>query len=278
VDKKLKYSIVLTKKSEYVHTLLKRKIERCKHLKIIKNEEKGKGAILFEVEAKDVEGDILISRIISDVIVENMQLRFLVETVKKKYAFLEERAQCDVLIKTLRLLWFRKKDKIDNYTLTKVDIEKRVRKYFEESKKNEIILDGFLNFRLQDHKKSWEDMLKRVVQGYILEKDYRDFISILRYFVSIKKPVKKLVNLKYEGNKYVLSDENGDEIDYAKYESNLGIKGSMSPSDIVLSMLINLAPEKIMLYDYKDFPDKKFVLTVKNVFFKRVVLKTVRQD
>lgn len=277
MDKKLKYTIVLTKKSEYVYALLKRKIERSKSVKIIKNEEKGKGAILIEAETKDKEGDILVAKIISDVIVENMQLRFLVETVKKKYAFLEERAQCDILIKTLRLLWFRKKDKVDNYTLTKLDIEKRVKKYFEESPKKEIVLDGFLNFRLQDHKKAWENMLKRIVQGYILEKDYRDFISILRYFVSVKKPIKRLVSLKYKDNKYVLSDENDNEIDCRAYESKLGTS-RMSTSDTILSMLINLAPEKIMLYDYKDFPDKKFVVTVKNVFSKRVFLKSVQQE
>ena len=274
----MKYTIVITKKSEYVYALLKRKIERSKSIKMIKNEVKGKGAILIEAEAKDNEGDLAVVKIISDVIVENMQLRFLVETVKRRYAFLEERAQCDILIKTLRLLWFRKKDKVDNYTLTKLDIEKRVKKYFEETKKNEIILDGFLNFRLQDHKKAWEDMLKRVVQGYILEKDYRDFISILRYFVSMKKPIKRLVNLKYKDNKYVLSDEDDNEIDCKAYESKLGLKSGMSASDLILSMLINLAPEKIMLYDYKDFPDKKFVVTVKNVFSKRVFLKSVQQE
>ena len=274
----MKYTIVITKKSEYVYALLKRKIERSKSIKMTKNEVKGKGAILIEAEAKDNEGDLAVVKIISDVIVENMQLRFLVETVKRRYAFLEERAQCDILIKTLRLLWFRKKDKVDNYTLTKLDIEKRVKKYFEEAKKNEIILDGFLNFRLQDHKKAWEDMLKRVVQGYILEKDYRDFISILRYFVSMKKPIKRLVNLKYKDNKYVLSDEDDNEIDCKAYESKLGLKSGMSASDLILSMLINLAPEKIMLYDYKDFPDKKFVVTVKNVFSKRVFLKSVQQE
>ena len=60
---------------------------------------------------------------------------------------------------------------------------------------DEGFLDGFVNFRLKNYVKSLEEIVDYSVQQYIIEKEYNDFINLLKLYIDSKAPELPFVNL-----------------------------------------------------------------------------------
>ncbi len=55
--------------------------------------------------------------------------------------------------------------------------------------------------------------MKRGIDEFTVEKEYREFIKILQYFVESQEPKYDLVHLVFEDMDYKLLDGKGDAID-----------------------------------------------------------------
>lgn len=134
-----------------------------------------------------------------------------------------------------------------------------------------IILDGFINFRLFDYVALLENVIDDAVNKFIVEREYWEFISLLRIYVNSEDSLYNCVHLFYSGDSVTLLDENLCIIDTksdnfnAKYLSDI----SFSSNDFALNTLLNILPKKIFLHLESNKIDE-FVNTVLLIFENRV--------
>lgn len=147
-----------------------------------------------------------------------------------------------------------------------------VLRYLHEKKS--MILDGFVTFRLEDYLHTLEEIVDSAVNEYIIEKEYTEFINLLKLYIDSKEPLCNTVHLVYTNGESVLlnQDKNvislDDSIFHAKYLSDI----SFSSNDYALNALLTLLPKKIEIHliGYED----EFINTLKLIFDNRIYLCT----
>lgn len=136
-----------------------------------------------------------------------------------------------------------------------------------------IVLDGFINFRIQEYINILDDLLIDAVNHFIIEKEYLEFISLLKLYISSQPSGCDLVHLVYSSSEAILLDKNknliitSNDVFKAKYLSDI----TFSSNDYALNTLLNLLPKKIYIHIIDNHIDD-FINTLKLVFENRVNL------
>lgn len=65
------------------------------------------------------------------------------------------------------------------------------------SNNKSVILDGFVTFRLENYYKTLEEVVDFGVNQYIIEKEYIEFINLLKMYIDSKEPETPLIHLIY---------------------------------------------------------------------------------
>lgn len=135
-----------------------------------------------------------------------------------------------------------------------------------------IIISGFINFRLNKYRHLLNDLIDFSVNEYIIEREYLEFISLLKIYINSQISVSNKVHLISLDNTTILLDENMMLIDIdknalnAKYLSDV----SFSNNDYVLNTLLNLLPKKIHLHLASPLSNADFINTLKLIFEDRI--------
>lgn len=134
---------------------------------------------------------------------------------------------------------------------------------------NRLLVDGFINFCLQDYLIEIKHAVEVALQELKNEKEYGEFINLLHYFVETQKPKINEVNLmmSQEGI-YCLWDGNGAAIDekYIRYYLNEMLLNQISLDDVLVSILITIAPRRIILHHCGEETSSESMLVIRNVF------------
>lgn len=136
-----------------------------------------------------------------------------------------------------------------------------------------IMIDGFVNFRLGDYQSELEEMIDKAVGDFLIEKEYSEFISLLKYFVEIQTPKINLVNIVPYSGGYSVYNEVKDNItalcvkDFVKEEET----DKIDSDDLLISVLITMAPRKVCLHKSWRIENTELLSTIKQVFFKKTV-------
>lgn len=134
-----------------------------------------------------------------------------------------------------------------------------------------IILEGFINFRLSDYMKILDDTVTESVNQYVVEKEYTEFISLLKLYINSQTSNCNLVHLIYLKNESILLDENKEIINIStdifnvKYLSDI----TFSSNDYTLNSLLTLLPKKIYLHIVDCYSDE-FITTLQSIFENRI--------
>lgn len=163
----------------------------------------------------------------------------------------------------------------ENNTLKyrKEDIWACVLQYIKENKS--MIFDGFVNFRLSNYIKTLEEILDYSVQQYVIEKEYNEFINLLKLYIDSKSSETPLVHLIYINGESTLLNQNKkiinleDNIFNATYLSDI----SFSSNDYALNALLTLLPKKIEIHLAIGTEDE-FINTLKLIFGTRISICT----
>ena len=145
-------------------------------------------------------------------------------------------------------------------------------KYFLE--KNSLILDGFVHFRLQNYIKILDNIVDSAVNGFLIEKEYLEFIHLLKVYINSKASNINFVHLIYTPVATILLDEAknvipiDDDIFNAKYLSDI----TFSKNDYCLNTLLTLLPQKICIHLLNT--EDEFINTLKLIFESRVTICT----
>lgn len=135
-----------------------------------------------------------------------------------------------------------------------------------------ILIDGFITFRLEGLDFLIDLAVEKGINEFTVEKEYREFIKILQYFVESQEPKYDLVNLIFEDMDYKLFDDKGNTIDkdfFSEIITEID-NTNISKDDILISTLIVIAPKRIVLHLDEKFKDEDVVKVIVNVFQDRV--------
>ena len=216
-----------------------------------------------------------ISNGLADYIIEEYEEKLILRTINSNYCYFNSIEKKEIL--RLALFIIRNDDK--NFLNSIFQIRRRniiIRKlvdYFESS--NKVILDGFVNFRLKDYMKDLEEVVDKAVDDFLTEREYKEFIRLLRYFVDIQEPKFNVIHVlvSYD-NKYILLDENKKEITNECIQEFMNDipEGEINYDDLLVSSLITMAPKKVIVHSAKSFRNKELLETIKNVFWGKAII------
>lgn len=215
-----------------------------------------------------------IANTITNVILDVYQEKMVTKFIHDNYYYFDKKEKESIKNKALEFLNYTEVNNEDHVILNtsrKSKILKSIIEYLEEN--NEIVIEGFINFRLRFIIDSIEEAVDRAVEEVVIEKEYNEFIKILQYFIDIQEPKLDIVNVVFKkDNTYLLLDENYnivkneilEEIAIELLESNINY------DDMLISSLITLAPRKIVIHKNKDETNTEIVKIIKNVFANKV--------
>lgn len=135
-----------------------------------------------------------------------------------------------------------------------------------------FILDGFVNFRLFEYNSLIEECVDTAVNKYIIDKEYKEFIELLRGYIASQKNRTDVIHVIYSNNEPILMDEGqnilvyDNKFEYPKYLSDI----TFSSKDYCLNALLNLLPKKIIIHLLVE--EDEFVETLKLIFQNRLMI------
>lgn len=217
----------------------------------------------------------ILANTLAEVIIENYELRMLKKIVKSNFFYLNDSERSSVISNACKLL---KEDKLVQpgafYRATRKNrIIKSIFEYLDSE--IEFNIEGFLNFRLNSYINELSDTLERALEIFVAEREYNEFIRLLRYFVEIQECKLKTVHLfQSQDGKYLLYDENKNHISseyFDELKSDI-LDDTINYDDLLISTLITISPQKIVIHELESFKNKELIQTIINVFTDRITI------
>ena len=133
-----------------------------------------------------------------------------------------------------------------------------------------MILDGFVNFRLKEYMSYLDNIVDTAVNQFIIEKEYNEFINLLKIYIDSKPAECEILHLIYINGESILLDADknivsvSENILNSKYLSDI----SFSSNDFALNTLLTLLPAKVEMHVIGI--EDEFIDTIKQIFEGRV--------
>lgn len=197
----------------------------------------------------------------------------LKSTIKSNYFYFSEPEQEVVLEKCL------------NYLSDFSTVEYQVRiehiyiaalKYITSNKS--MILSGFIHFRLYNYMKILDYIVDTFVNELVVDREYKEFINLLKSYVTSKPSNINIVHLIYKNTDSIILDNKYKKLPFTDDLANLNYISdvSFSENDIILNTLLTLLPQKIIIHLEKE--SDEFIKTLICIFENRIELASGSRD
>lgn len=216
-----------------------------------------------------------VSNALADYVIKEYEEKLLIRIINSNYGYFSSAEKRDILrisqknINNDEKLFFNTLFQIRRRNM----IVKRFMEYFESS--DSLILDGFINFRLKDYMKELEEVIDNAVDDFLIEREYKEFIRLLKYFVEIQESKFNVVHIvMQQDDQYILLDDKKHQITNESMQDFLYElpETEINHDDLLVSSLITLAPKNIVIHNWEKFKNQKLLDTIKNIFSGKVVL------
>jgi putative sporulation protein YtxC len=153
----------------------------------------------------------------------------------------------------------------------RANLVRRIASHFREC--THLDVGGFLRFRLADYREYLADTVNLALEEYAADRQYREFISLLQYFVHFQEAKIPRANVIHcGGNRYAMLDHRmqplkwsgGDAVTVEKVDRELNCE------DMIVSTLIAASPEHIIIHTRE--PDTPSIRTIRQIFEGRTTL------
>lgn len=132
-------------------------------------------------------------------------------------------------------------------------------------------VEGLVMFRLKNYQAILAQTAEHLIDRHFVKREHEEFISLLRYFVSVQNNRPKLAHLVvHENGRYTLHNEDHEDITALCLSDFIASGESVSHNadDLLISILITLAPERLMIHGRKFIRNRELFDTVESVFEK----------
>lgn len=220
--------------------------------------------------------DLYMSNILYNVVIDEYYKKDMQGFLTDTYFFLKYEEIKD--IKRLSLEAFKSEGAILNEYMVyfrnrKNSIIQKIMECIKENK--EINIKGFITFRMKDLLEDLESIIDKVVESYMVEKEYNEFINLLKYFVEIQDSKIDKVNILIQRDgSYKVLDESGNNImDLLLNDlSEVKYTGTVNIEDMLISGLITNAPKSVVIHGAENCTNKEVLDTIKKVFENRAII------
>ena len=215
-----------------------------------------------------------IANVVSDLILNNWERVLLLDIIRQNYYYFtadEQQMIFQIALKHLNHGIESDDDTFVEYLSRKSLVLQKLLEYLQSN--DRLIIEGFIKFRLKDYLQELYSITDKAVDEYMMEKEYKEFIRLLKYFVEIQEPRLELVHVLLQpsgcfklldGNKRNISS---DYLDGFIIESD---EPEINYEDLLVSALITIAPTAIVLHFQSNRHSMKATETIKSVFGDRV--------
>lgn len=264
----MKSICIKTNNSEFLEYLLNEfKLLELDNICFSSNDFKNFKNIIIHYYGNEIETFIdEISSILALLVIDEFEETFLKDFIFNNYFYFDSEEQR----KILNICYDICSDDFSNYFDKKFSyIVKAFSDYLFNNKS--IVLSGFVNFRLPEYKKMLEELVDEAVNVYVIEKEYMEFISLLKLYINTQSSEIDIVHLVFYDDDCIILDKNKqvipvcDDLLKTKYLSDI----SFSANDYILNTLLNLLPNKIYIHIPENYINE-FVNTLILIFEKRV--------
>lgn len=134
-------------------------------------------------------------------------------------------------------------------------------------------VEGFLRFRAMAYMEELQDTVSYAVDEWLMERQYQEFISLLKYFVYIQEAKIPAAHVVHRGNHdFALFDETMRPIDTKQMDQFMVelIDKDINYEDVIVSTLISVSPGK--LYIHSRTPEAQVIKTIMTIFDDRAEL------
>lgn len=217
----------------------------------------------------------ILSMALTEVIIAHYELKLIRKIAKANFFYLSERERASVIENTQKLL---KEEKMMQpggfYKATRRSkIMRSILEYLDAD--NEINIEGFVNFRLNVYINELNETIERALEIFVAEREYNEFIKLLRYFVEIQECKIDTINLcQSKDGRYIMYDEGRNRISSEYFDELRSeiLDETINYDDLLISTLITISPKKIIIHDMESFKNKELVQTIMNVFAERITI------
>ncbi len=213
-----------------------------------------------------------IANCLAEIIIEEWETLLIGKIIREKFYYYNEEEKEAILNKTKKMLNPAGLNSYHQHQ-RKEKVMQRILEYLELSKN--LIVEGFISFRLKDYQEELELIVNTAVDELLMEKEYQEFIRLLKYFVEIQEPRIEKVQIVFKNNgKFSLLDEKDKPI---KHECLDGlmidlIENEINYEDLLISALITLAPQGLILHKESEVESNETIKTIEKVFGNRVII------
>ncbi|MFD2671335.1 sporulation protein YtxC [Marinicrinis sediminis] len=134
----------------------------------------------------------------------------------------------------------------------------------------QLNLIGLFRFRLHGYQNELRELAEFAIDEYVMERQYQDFIHLLKYFVYVQETKVPYVHLVHKGDyEFVLLDEQLQPIKSKQMESVVVemLDQDLNYEDMIVSTLIHVSPKKI--YIHTEEPELQVIRTIEQIFESR---------
>ncbi|MEG6520804.1 putative sporulation protein YtxC [Desulfotomaculum sp. 1211_IL3151] len=213
-----------------------------------------------------------VADIISDLILNHWEKAIILDIIRESYFFFNEDEKKTIFqysqdyANGLKVFPGRM-ERLDRKNF----IIKRLVEFLEQN--NSLVIDGFVRFRLKDYINEIKETVDQAVDDFLMEREYKEFIQLLKYFVEIQDTKVDVVNvlLNRKGT-YQLLDQKHEPIDSEFLEGFIldVMDNEINYEDLLISALITIAPNKIVFHCGSHLKPQTTIDTIKHVFEGRV--------
>ena len=211
-----------------------------------------------------------VSCILSCLVIDELEETFINNILKKNYFYFNSNDRKRILDMCFEIFTNDFNKYFDEKYNCLIDI---FNSYLSTNKS--IVLSGFINFRLKNYLSLIENIVDEAVNSFVIEKEYLEFVSLLKMYINSQPSNCNLIHLVYNNQNSILLDENknvinvSDDIFKAKYLSDI----TFSSNDYALNELLTLIPKKIYIHLINNCIDE-FIHTLGLIFENRVEVCT----
>jgi putative sporulation protein YtxC len=134
-------------------------------------------------------------------------------------------------------------------------------------------IEGFIHFRLADYKEDLREVVEYAVDEFVMDKQYQEFISLLKYFVYVqdtKIPEVHIIHKK--GSDFMILNDELKPMENKKVEGFVVemIDKDINYEDMIVSTLISISPKKVYIHTREK--ELQVIKTIQQIFEDRTEL------
>jgi len=121
-------------------------------------------------------------------------------------------------------------------------------------RENEIVLEGFITFRLKDYLEDLFDTVEKTAEDYLTEREYQEFLKLLRHFMGRQKNAAQEAHVVRRGDTYSILDSNMEPVkgEVGRFLTDPPGGFDLGVDDLIVSAVVTLAPERLTWHGPHD--------------------------